>query len=55
MNILMSSIWLLILIGFVYTAGFAYTLWKQKNRIGAFSIFLLACAIIVTPFFSVLK
>jgi len=46
---------LVVLVTFLYTAGFAVTLWRDKNKIGSFVIFLLAIGVVITPFFSVFK
>jgi hypothetical protein len=48
-------IWLLMIIVFFYTIGFAITLLKEKNKVGFVATFLLAISIVVAPFFSVLK
>ncbi|MDR7078115.1 hypothetical protein J2Y03_003165 [Neobacillus niacini] len=39
----------------VYTFGFAVTLWREKQKMGAVAVFFLTLSIIVLPFFSVLK
>jgi hypothetical protein len=38
----------------VYTFGFGVTLWKEKQKLSALSVFFLTVAIIVLPFFSIL-
>jgi len=48
-------IWIFILIMFFYTAGYSMTLWRERNKVGAISTFILAIAIVITPFFSVFK
>ena len=52
MNILLGVFLLLITL---YTLGFAITLWKGKQKFGAFMVFILSLAIIVLPFFSIFK
>ncbi|MBO0961378.1 hypothetical protein J1P26_16860 [Neobacillus sp. MM2021_6] len=39
----------------IYTAGFAVTLWKEKQKFGAAAVFILTIAILILPFFSILK
>ncbi|WP_342431698.1 hypothetical protein [Neobacillus sp. FSL H8-0543] len=39
----------------VYTFGFAVTLWKEKQKGGALSVFFLTLTIVVLPFFSIYK
>ncbi|WP_164217451.1 hypothetical protein [Virgibacillus sp. YIM 98842] len=51
---MMIVIALAVFVIFIYTAGFAVKLWKEKNKPGSIAIFLLAIGIVVTPFFSVL-
>ncbi|WHY87135.1 hypothetical protein QNH39_04535 [Neobacillus novalis] len=38
----------------IYTAGFAVSLWKEKQKFGAAAVFFLTLAILVLPFFSIL-
>ncbi len=40
---------------FAYTVGYAITLWKEKNKIGALGVFWVACMIGVMPFFTIFK
>lgn len=40
---------------FVYTVGYAITLWKDKNKIGALGVFWIACLIAVMPFFTLFR
>lgn len=47
--------WLIMIVVFMYTAGFALKLWQNKNKAGSIAVFILALAIAVTPFFSVLN
>jgi hypothetical protein len=39
----------------VYTCGFGVTLWKGKQKMSALAVFFLTLAIIILPFFSILK
>ncbi|MUK90265.1 hypothetical protein GMD78_17975 [Ornithinibacillus sp. L9] len=48
-------IWLVILIVNAYTIGFSITLWKGDSKVGAIAMFVVAVAIVITPFFSVLR
>lgn len=48
-------IYVMMTIMFVYTAGFAVTLWKDKNKSGSIVVFGLAMTIAIAPFFTVLK
>lgn len=36
---------------FLYTMGFAISIWKQKNKVGAIAVSILACIAIVLPYF----
>ncbi|WP_442598874.1 hypothetical protein [Neobacillus sp. D3-1R] len=45
----------LIIFIFFYTAGYSLQLWKEKNKLGSISVFILALALVVTPFFTVLN
>lgn len=36
----------------LYTLGFAVTLWKEKQKSGAITVFVLALILVVLPFFS---
>ncbi|MFS0861647.1 hypothetical protein [Fredinandcohnia sp. 179-A 10B2 NHS] len=47
-------IYVMLIIMISYTVGVAKSLWKD-NKIGAIAIFFLAIAIVVMPFFSILK
>lgn len=38
-----------------YTLGFSITLWKERSKVGAITVFFLGLAIVVLPFFSILK
>jgi hypothetical protein len=40
---------------FLYTMGFAITLWKKKNKMGAVAVFLLASFSLVLPYFTYFK
>lgn len=51
MNIVVILVLLAIV---VYTFGFAVTLWKGKQKIGALAVMFLILAVIVLPFFSIL-
>lgn len=46
------GIGLLVFVVFIYTVGFAITLWKDKNKMGTFAILILAISIVIVPFFS---
>ncbi|SET28033.1 hypothetical protein SAMN05216389_10847 [Oceanobacillus limi] len=48
-------IWIVIGIVVCYSLGFAFTLWKENSKIGAFTMIAMAVAIIVSPFFSILR
>jgi hypothetical protein len=37
-----------------YTFGFGLTLWKEKQKSGAFAVFSLCLIIIVLPFFTII-
>jgi len=37
---------------FVYTAGFAVVLWKNKNKLGSLAVLVLAISLLIAPFFS---
>lgn len=39
----------------VYTLGFAVTLWKEKQKLGATAVIFLTLSIMILPFFSILK
>ncbi|MFK9090831.1 hypothetical protein [Bacillus salipaludis] len=39
----------------IYTAGFAVTLWKEKQKYGAAAVIFLTLAILILPLFSILK
>ncbi|WP_264740140.1 hypothetical protein [Cytobacillus firmus] len=47
--------WGIMIAVFMYTAGFAFKLWENKNKAGSIAVLILALAIAVTPFFSVLN
>ncbi|HLS61036.1 MAG TPA: hypothetical protein VK044_07900 [Virgibacillus sp.] len=55
MDIPAFIIWFAILIMFLYAFGFSITLWREQNKAGATAIFILAVAIIITPFFQILR
>ncbi|MFZ7942895.1 hypothetical protein ACO1D1_04455 [Neobacillus sp. 19] len=38
-----------------YTMGFGISLWKEKQKFGAVAVFFLTLAMLVLPFFSILK
>ncbi|WP_164745620.1 hypothetical protein [Neobacillus mesonae] len=38
----------------IYTFGFAISLWKEKQKMGAIAVIFLVLTIMVLPFFSVL-
>ncbi|WP_174735188.1 hypothetical protein [Mesobacillus harenae] len=42
--------WLAILAVFIYTSGFALSLWKAKNKTGAIAVFILALACAIVPY-----
>jgi len=44
---------LILLIITIYTFGFAVTMWKEKQKLGAVAVFFLTLAMIILPFFSV--
>ncbi|RZT23758.1 hypothetical protein EV282_2854 [Fictibacillus sp. BK138] len=46
------AVWVLVFCIFIYTAGFAYKLWKGKNKIGACAVLLLAVLIVFVQIFS---
>lgn len=48
-------IYLLMMVIVIYTSGFSYTLWKEKNKIGAVAVLTLAIIVAVAPFFTILK
>ncbi|MEN2766640.1 hypothetical protein [Ornithinibacillus xuwenensis] len=48
-------IWAVMLIMFTYTIGFSITLWKEKSRAGSIIVLIIALAIAVSPFFTVLR
>ncbi|MEN2467451.1 hypothetical protein [Ornithinibacillus sp. FSL M8-0202] len=48
-------IWLVMIIMFVYTIGFSITLWKGNSKMGSITTFLLALAIVILPFFTILR
>ncbi|MCQ6277208.1 hypothetical protein JMM81_20245 [Bacillus sp. V3B] len=39
----------------IYTFGFAITLWKEKQKGGAFAVLCLVSLIVVLPFFTIFK
>ncbi|MCS0669944.1 hypothetical protein [Cytobacillus firmus] len=47
--------WGIMIVVFMYTAGFAFKLWQNKNKAGSIAVLILALAIAVMPFFSVLN
>jgi hypothetical protein len=47
-----AFIFAMVAITFFYTMGFSIHLWKNKNKMGALSVGLLALGIVITPFFS---
>jgi hypothetical protein len=48
-------LWLLVIMVFLYTMGFALSLWKNKNKIGAIAVFFLAVFAIVLPYLTYFK
>lgn len=48
-------IWVFIISIFIYTAGYSITLWRENSKLGSITIFILAIAIVIMPFFSVFK
>ncbi|WP_284139309.1 MULTISPECIES: hypothetical protein [unclassified Virgibacillus] len=48
-------IWLVMIGVFLYSFGFAITLWKRKNKAGVFIMLILAFAVLILPFFSVFR
>nr|WP_198044633.1 hypothetical protein [Lysinibacillus timonensis] len=48
-------VWVIMISMFLYTVGFSFELWKQKNKPGSIAVFFIAISIVITPFFSVLK
>ncbi|SOC10653.1 hypothetical protein SAMN05880501_10623 [Ureibacillus xyleni] len=50
-----TMVWVLILLVVAYTMGFSIQLWKHQNKIGSIATFLLALAVIITPFLSVFR
>ncbi|WP_156290515.1 hypothetical protein [Oceanobacillus salinisoli] len=50
-----TTITFVVIFVFFYTAGFAVTLWREKNKLGSAAVFLLAVSIVITPFFSVFR
>ncbi|WP_157273066.1 hypothetical protein [Neobacillus bataviensis] len=52
----MTIVTVIVLIGIaIYTAGFAVALWREKQKFGAAAVIFLTLAILVLPFFSILK
>jgi hypothetical protein len=45
-------IFILVFIMFAYTIGFSLQLWKEKNKLGAFGVLILALTVGVAPFFT---
>jgi hypothetical protein len=45
---------LIIIIMFFYTAGFSVQLWKDKNKLGSVTVFIMALTIAIAPFFTIL-
>ncbi|TCN21373.1 hypothetical protein [Mesobacillus foraminis] len=39
----------------IYSCGFALSLWKQKNKPGAFVIVVLSVIALVLPYFTYIK
>ncbi|SFA87890.1 MULTISPECIES: hypothetical protein [unclassified Bacillus (in: firmicutes)] len=52
MNILFGFIFLCV---FLYTVGFSWTLWKEKNKLGAFAVFVLSAVIVTLPFITIFE
>ncbi len=48
-------LWILVFLIFLYTIGFALTLWKDKNKVGSIAVFILALVTIIIPFFSSIR
>jgi hypothetical protein len=46
---------LVMIVMFVYTAGFSIQLWKEKNRIGSITVFIMALTLAILPFFTILR
>lgn len=52
----LTIVTVIVLIGIaIYTAGFAVALWREKQKFGAAAVIFLTLAILVLPFFSILK
>ena len=50
----MNLLFILVLLGiFLYTFGFAMTIWKAKQKVGAIAVIALSLIIAVLPFFSI--
>lgn len=47
-------IWISMILMCFYAVHFIIELWKSKSKVGAFVVGILALAIIITPFLSVL-
>ncbi|SEM60598.1 hypothetical protein SAMN05192533_10444 [Mesobacillus persicus] len=45
-------IWISVFVIFLYTMGFAFSLWKKKNKVGAIAVTFLAFSALVLPYFS---
>ncbi|WP_409304808.1 hypothetical protein [Peribacillus sp. SCS-155] len=48
-------IWISVILISLYTAAFGWSMWKEKNRLGASVAFALAVIIVLLPKFTVLK
>lgn len=46
-------LYLIILVIFFNTSRFAWSIWKEKNKLGAIVVIILAITIVVLPFFTV--
>jgi len=52
----MNKLAVLVLVSIIaYTFGFAVTMWKEKQKMGAAAVFFLTLAMIILPFFSIFK
>lgn len=47
--------YIVLFILFLYTLGFAVSLWKEKQKMGALGTLILCLLLIVLPFFSMYK
>ncbi|MEC1637892.1 hypothetical protein P9E76_06985 [Schinkia azotoformans] len=48
-------VYVMMIIIFLYTAGFSVTLWKEKSKVGSIVVFTLALVVVIAPFFTIIK